>query len=470
MRATGIMNRFACLYLPPTSDNLPPDSARLLAVADAFSPRIEQVGEDLVVFDVAGLTRMFGTAEAIGRALERDAARRRLKAQIAIAETRIAALALARARPGVTIVAPGGEAAALAPLRIDALTGLAPSDRCHDFIHIFTSWGLNTLGKLAAIPSADLAARVGPTGLLWQAMARGLDRRPLLPMRPVDRFEASLDLDWPIEGLEPLSFVLTRLLEPLSLHLERRDRGAASLHVTLRLVSRELHVRSLQLPSPIRDARTLRTLALLDLESHPPAAAIDRVTIVIDPTPGRVLQHTLFTRAHPAPESLSTLLARLGALMGSDRIGAPAVVDTDRPGAFAMRPFQTDWDGGPDRVRPTSVGRTSVGRALSGPPGGIDRVRSTDDTRVVTALRRYRQPVPARVTLQAGRPVRVTSDRSGFEGGGVRTCTGPWCTSGDWWPRGWNHAEWDVELTTGVAYRIFLDHDKGGWFIDALAD
>ena len=89
----------------------------------------------------------------------------------------------------------------------------------------------------------------------------------------------------------------------------------------------------------MRDVRTLRTLALLDLESHPPAAAIDRVTIVIDPTPGRVLQHTLFTRAHPTPEQLSTLLARLGALMGQDRIGAPAAVDSYRPGAFAMKPF-----------------------------------------------------------------------------------------------------------------------------------
>jgi hypothetical protein len=78
---------------------------------------------------------------------------------------------------------------------------------------------------------------------------------------------------------------------------------------------------------------------------HPPAAAIDRVAIVIDPTPGRVLQHTLFTRAHPTPEQLSTLVARLGALMGQDRFGAPAIVDSYRPGAFAMAPFRTEWAG-----------------------------------------------------------------------------------------------------------------------------
>ena len=94
----------------------------------------------------------------------------------------------------------------------------------------------------------------------------------------------------------------------------------------------------------MRDVRTLRTLALLDLESHPPPAAIDRVALVIDPTPGRVAQHTLFARPHLTPEQISTLLARLGAVMGQDRIGAPATVDSYRPGAFAMKPFATDHD------------------------------------------------------------------------------------------------------------------------------
>ena len=209
-------------------------------------------------------------------------------------------------------------------------------------VSAFKRWGLRTLGELAALPPADLAARLGPTALVWQAIARGDDVRPLVPDVPEERFESSIDLEWPIDGLEPLSFVLTRLLEPLSTRLERRDRGAAVLHVMLGLVTGDTCTRSLQLPSPIRDVRTLRTLALLDLESHPPPAAIDRVTLVIDPTPGRVLQHTLFARPHPTPEQLSTLLARLGALMGQDRIGAPALVDSYRPGAFAMTPFATD--------------------------------------------------------------------------------------------------------------------------------
>jgi hypothetical protein len=114
------------------------------------------------------------------------------------------------------------------------------------------------------------------------------------------------------------------------------------LHVRLRLVTAEkekpTYARRLELPAPMRDVKTLRTLALLDLEAHPPpgdpgdTVAIDRVAITIDPTPGRVLQHTLFTRPHPTPEQLSTLLARLSAVMGQDRIGAPATIDSGSAG------------------------------------------------------------------------------------------------------------------------------------------
>jgi protein ImuB len=326
-------------------------------------------------------------------------------------------------------------------------------------------WGLSTLGELAALPAADLAARLGRKGLEWQALARGTDLQPLVPELPEERFDASLDLEWPIDGLEPLSFVLMRLLEPLSTRLERSDRGAAALVVELTLVQAEraggvdAHVRRLELPAPIRDARALRTLALLDLESHPPAAAVERVRVVIEPTPGRILQRTLFARAQPTPDQLSTLVARLGALMGQDRIGSPATVDSYRPGAFEMRPFAVDTDHDQRRDRGDRREASLKGSAISA-------------LNVVSALRRCRRPVPARVAVDAaGRPVRVTTDRAGFAGGAVCSCAGPWRTSGCWWTGGaWNRDEWDTALGDGAVYRIFRDCQTDGWLIDGIVD
>src|SRR5262249_19283160 len=156
-------------------------------------------------------------------------------------------------------------------------------------------------------------------------------------------------------------------------------------------------------------------------------------TIVIDPTPGRVLQHTLFTRAHPTPEQIATLLARLGALMGQDRIGAAALVDTYRPGAFDMQPFATGH-----------TATSEAGSQQSAPP------EQTSDFTLQTSLRRCRHPVPARVAVAGGRPVRVTTDRRGYAGGAVVQSAGPWRTSGDWWAGGgqplpsWDRDEWDV--------------------------
>jgi protein ImuB len=483
---------YACLFqlspVNPSSekeDSAASARSALIAVAQSFSPRYESHGADLAAIDVSGLDRLLGPPQAIGEELRQACAERGLRAHVAVASTWTAAAILAHARAGLTVVPRGGEAEALAPIGIGILDTILPcaggerarpggsggagSAPPHDAIATARRWGIRTLGELAALPAADLTARLGRASLMWQALARGEDLRPLIPTPEAERFESSMELEWPVEELEPLSFVLTRLLEPLAVRLERRDRGAAVLHVVLRLVTKEIFARRLELPSPMRDVRTLRTLALLDLESHPAPAAIDRVAIVIEPTPGRVLQHTLYARAHPTPEQLSTLLARLSALMGQDRIGAPAVVDTDRPGAFAMTPFATEHDHDDQR------GTRGTRRSLF-----LEEERPASN--VVSAVRRCRQPVPARVTVGAGgRPLRVTTDRRSFDGGSVVACMGPWRTSGNWWDSGksevgsqksevWDRDEWDVSLNDGAVYRIFRDRASDGWFIDAIVD
>jgi protein ImuB len=322
---------------------------------------------------------------------------------------------------------------------------------------VFARWGVRTLGDLAALPPADVAARLGQAGVRWQRLACGEDVAPLVPAVPEERFEQSLDLEWPIEELEPLAFVLGRLMEPLEAHLERRGRGAAVLHVRLSLVkrrdgAREVHERSLQLPTPIRDARTLRTLALLDLESHPPAGPIDRVVVAVDPTPARIVQFSLITRPLPSPEQISTLMARLQALMGETRCGSPALVDSWRPEAFEMKPFapvEGRRRGDAENINPRPV-------------------------EVKVALRRFRHPVPARVGVADGKPVRVTIDRRGFSGGGVAGSAGPWRSSGDWWRTSgcgsWDRDEWDVTLTDGATYRLFRARDTERWFLDGVLD
>ena len=486
---------FAALYAP----SLP--AAALVDVARAFTPRFEQLGP-ILLLDASGLSRLFGSAQELGEHL-RDALSKQSPGdslpRVAIASTQTAATLLALGSPGLTVVMPGKEAIALAPLSVAVLDQFerlsesaksapsphlrqgyggqaksqapSPSDTggwhhprsTHQaskgkrrapenrLLEILTKWGIRSLGALAELSGPDVHERLGERGALWQSLARGVDARPMVPWVDEIPFEAALELEWPIEGLEPLSFVLARLLEPLADRLERADRGAAVLYTSLRLTSRTIHSRTLQLPAPMRDPKTLRTLVLLDLESHPPDAPIDIVRVFIEPTPAKVLQWTLLERAQPAPEQVTTLIARLTALMGEGHVGSPVLVDTWRPGAFQMSDFGS---------------RISDLQSSNNPKSEIRDLKS--------ALRRFRFPIPTRVTVSEGRPVRVQTDRQGFTSGAILQSAGPWRTSGEWWADkkddAWDRDEWDVAMTDGTIYRLVVEREVGQWFLEGVID
>jgi protein ImuB len=478
---------FACLRLTGWAATVESPGPALLDVAQQFSPRVAWADPNALVADLRGLERLFGDARAIGGELRRSLADRGLQAHIAIAATCTASRLLAEARAGVTVVPAGEEARALASLPIDLVQLIsersqAQSDRSSEPVGsarfyrmspvsdivrarrrrsradptplpTLRRWGLRTLGDLAGLPPPDLAARLGREGPALQAIARGEDHGPLVPLAPDERFEATLALEWPIEGLEPLSFVLSRLADPICADLDRRGRAAAAISVELRLVTRDTWVRRQELPTPIKDPRTLRTLVLLDLESHPPPAGIDAVTLRAEPTPARTLQHSLLERARPAPEQISTLVARLTALMGDGRVGAPTSLDTHRPDAVRMARFTGEALG---TVPLTPHGGQSPGSGLRAPG---------------PALRRLRQPAVATVTVEDGRPVRVHVSRPGLPDGCIETCAGPWRSSGEWWAAtSWDRDEWDVALDGGAVCRLFRDRRKDRWFVEGVYD
>ena len=465
------------------------DAAVLLDVARMGSPRIVVDGPRAVMLDVSGLTRLFGDARAIGHEMRRLAAERGLRIRVAVASTRTAARLLAHARPGLSVAEGDDARRMVSELPIDLLpVALASGEQAsgqpagaaagaEPDVLTLKRWGLRTLGDFARLPADGVAARLGQAGVTWQRLARGEDLAPLVPSVPEERFEQAMDLEWPIEGLEPLSFVLARLIDPLSAHLERRGRGAAVLHVRLHLVTREVHERSLQLPTPIRDARTLRTLVQLDLEAHPPSAGIDRVVVAVDPTPGRVLQHSLLTRPIPAPEQLSTLMARLGALMGEGRCGAPAQVNSWQPDACTLQPFAP-------REMAHAMAPEKNSPMATVAAGARDDWQQGSEPHAAMAVRRFRRPVPARVQVENGEPRLVQVDRRGMSGGRVERCAGPWRTSGGWWherpaaaapvrsgsPAAWDRDEWDVTFADGTTCLLFQDRAAQAWFVDGILD
>jgi len=439
-------------------------------------------GRTAVMFDASGLTRVIGPPARIVDEVRRLSAAEGLTVRAAVAGTMSAAWLLAHASTPTTVVEPGQEAAVLAPLSLALLKtlpgplprGIGGRPRGHrpvsrhyrmapgpggtpgasgernmdETLAMLATWGLVTLGDFAALPRADVRTRLGEPGVRLHQAACGEDDTPLVPADEPPAFLARMELDWPVEGLEPLSFALARVCESLSAELERADRGAVSLETRLRLVTRETHTRRLNLPAPMRDARVLRTLILLDLESHPPGAAIDVIELELGVTPGRIEQGSLLERTLPSPEDTATLLARLTALAGEARVGRPVLVNSHDERAVALAPF--------------AVPRESESLLCKGP---------TDSRDVM--LRRFRLPVVARVTVDRGAPVRIEPAARGMAGGRVVTSAGPWRSSGQWWSleqAAWDRDEWDVEVDAGVCYRLARDRQTGRWEIEGTID
>jgi protein ImuB len=431
----------------------------LLAIARDFSPRVMRVSEREILLDVSGLGRLIGEPPAIAAALARALYDGGLMASVALAPTQTAARLLATQMPDC----PQTQLPNLPVTLLQPLETLPPAinhrDRARPY-ETFERWGIHTLGDLAALPAAALSSRLGRRGVALQRLARGLDPRPFVPDGDTPRYIGRLELEWPIEALEPLSFVFARLLDPLSLALERADRGAAAIRLDLRLTTRDVHTRVLQLPAPMRDPKVLRTLLLLDLESRPPPSllrsfgetsavttAVDVVTIELDPAPARITQFSLLERALPSPETLSTLTARLSALVGETRVGSAVLLDTHQPGAFEMA-----------RFAPANAFAASGTPDLKvGPAGG-------------SVLRRQRTPPAIRVRIEHGRPIYIAAAKRGMPQGTVVQAAGPWRTSGGWWSWPWSHDEWDVALTNGTVCRIFQDRTTERWFLEGIYD
>lgn len=403
-------------------------SGPLTALAFEFSPVVEQTSDNTVTLDASGLDRLFGLPQDVAAAMARRAAESGAKAAIALASNPDAAICAARGFPGVSIVPYGDEAKFLAPLPI-ALLGPSPELR-----ETLERWGIRRLQELAALPPLGIAERLGPEGLRLRELARGEAERKLLPIAEPARFEDALELDYPVELLEPLSFLLARLLNGLSTRLATRALATNEVRLRLKLENRAEHQTTLRLPVPSVDSKAFLKLLQLDLEAHPPAAPVVEARIAMNPVKPLATQNGLFVLATPEPVKLEITLARIQAIVGEGRVGRPELPDTHRPGAFRMG----------NGSRP----------AFAGP------------ARLELALRIFRPPRAAKVAIAAGQPRSLAAD--GIRGQ-VLESAGPWRTSGDWWTTDpWSRDEWDVALSDGALYRIYCE--PKGWFVEGSYD
>jgi protein ImuB len=472
--------------------------AALLDLGWSMSPRIEDTAPGTILADIAGLASLFGSPENIANEFSARAALLRLAANIAIASNIDAALLASRGFPGITVIQPEEESQRLGLLPVHVLPASPET------LEILGRWGIRTCAALAALPLLDLSERLGQEGVRLHELSRGASVRSLALAQTSLFFEEEMELDDSVEELEPLSFILGRLLDQLCARLNTRSLAASSIHVRFQLdpafenssprpkenahrmahkksAEKKTYEKSMTLPVPMRDSKMLLKLLRLHLQSDPPAAPILKVWMAADPARPRPAQGGLFQPVSPDPEKLELTVARLANLVGDSNIGSPELVDTHRPGEFRLSRFLSRLLGGRSlNLRPLKnrklVASVPALKGFSGArpfafKGRDSDISDSDESctktrpsnpegrapvkppcsgekqylpHPLTAFRIFRPPIPAKVDLRENRPALVSFNTLR---GDVIAASGPWRTSGDWWRDDtWHHDEWDLEL------------------------
>ncbi len=438
--------------------------AALLDCAWTISPRAEegQKGSEdelpgNVVLDIAGCEKLFGSPEKIANDLKRVAAEVGLEANIGIAANPEAAICAARGFTGVTLIPPGREAVCLGALPLSSL-GISS-----ELLETLDRWGIHSCAELAALPEIAVIERLGQEGQRWHRLSRGTDSRPIIPKEFPAQFEECMELDFPVDLLEPLLFVLNRLLDQLCLRLRMHVLATSEVKVSLTLQPDDLrnkqpllHIRTLRLPMPVSQSKVLLKLLQLDLQAHPPNAPVISVNLSAIPARSRTRQLGLFLPLSPEPEALEITLARLQNTVGEGRVGSPALLDSHKTHAFQQNRFV---------LSEASIKSLSSQRLTK------------------AALRIYRPPLAAEVQLQEKHPVSISCGKVRKP---ILAFAGPTKTTGEWWSETpWAREEWDVLVPAlhpkvrsdapakeaeQALYRIYKDLHSKQWFVEGIYD
>lgn len=418
--------------------------AASIECAGTFSPRVEDQSNErtfLCVVDIAGTETLFGPPMVLAKSLRKRLKMLGVTASIAVSSNFHAAVCLARGRSSRTDVAfiPSGmESATLASLPLTVL------DLTEGHAETFSLWGIHTLGMLADLPEKALIARMGQEGKrLWQ-LARGEMQHLFLPMEPNLALEERMELDTPVELLDSLLFIVGVMLEQLIVRATGCLLALASVTITLSLEGGASHTRTVRPALPTNGRQLWIKLIHLDLEAHPPQAAILALTLAAEPGNTSKVQLGLFSPQLPEPARLDVTLARIRAIVGEDAVGRAVLKDTHQLDGFGMESFTV-------------------------PPGTGSGTASVLNH---AAMRQLRPAETVAVTLYEKRPSVFFFREKRYN---VEHAYGPWLVSGDWWgSTTWQLQQWDLvaqsEDRSWLCCRVIYDRRHRYWQMAAFYD
>jgi len=421
----------------------------LLHCAFSISPDVEATGEGIVTLDLKGFAELTVKTHEFGQKIFNRLLMLNLAAQVGVAENPLLALHAARcARPFLLVE---NSRAFLEELPIESIEPSA------EVLAILKKWGIHNLGSFLALGKEALAVRLGPEAVQLFDRASANSTRPLRLEQVAETFQEQIEFENPVETAQPLLFILQRFLEQISLRLEMLCLVAEELNLRLIFSDAAHYEHVFKIPAPTIDIGPLLRMLQTHLETLKAEHPITGLMLTVKPCHPANQQFELFEAALRDPNRFYETLARLTALVGSDRVGTPILEPTHRPDAFRLQLLSLE----PFRV-PSSefrMDQSSRSHANSRPATRNPELSGL-------CLRRFRPPVPTQIESRQGATVLLNRGKSRER---ILQMTGPWPRSGDWWDnQRWSRVEWDVQTETGNLYRLF--QQDGGWFLEGVYD
>ena len=375
----------------------------LLDAAESISPVVEAGAPGCVWLDLAGMHRIYRDENEIAAELIKQVRRVGMEPATGIAANKDLAHLAARCG-GIRIIEAGREREFLDWIPLDML-GLGKSERGDDLEITLARWGMRRLGELARLNPDAVGTRLGRHGVELVRLARGGSHAPIVARRRAEFFSESIELDYGIENLEPLAFVMRPMLERLTERLSMRGLVAGDITLAFGMSGHRNFSRRIAIATSSNDVRAILTLINLSLEAAPPEVAVETIRIDVEPRVPRPAQTDLFIPPAPAPDKLQTTIARLTALCGPGNVGALSAENSHRPGAMRVETFM------PPAAPPIP---------LETPPKNVTQL-------VIRTIRPARE---IEVMCTRAIPEFVRGENLSAR---VISIAGPWRRDGEWW-------------------------------------
>lgn len=320
------------------------DDALLEGIADwcdRFTPLVTLDPPYGLYLDITGAAHLFGGEALMLATVAQNISAQGFAVRAAIAGTSLAARALARFSQQ-TIVPPGGEAAAIAPLPIAAL-------ECDDrILRALRHAGLKNIGAVATRLSSELSERLGASFVTRLRILQGAGEKPLTPRRALPDLMAEQRFAEPIVTQDAIAATLLHLAQSLSDVLERQGRGARPLEAVFFRADGKVDRINVKMGEPLRDAAVMLRLLRqrLDALADPldPGFGFDVVrleaVLAEDINPATIS----FDSDENARRQIAFLVDRLSVRFGEHRVQRFVAQDTHIPEAAAVAVPAQDRD------------------------------------------------------------------------------------------------------------------------------